>query len=69
MTGRPSDPHDTFAPLTTDERHRIGALLETVSSQTLLHSLARLNEGNADASLIIAELIGRLPLEERPRPA
>jgi hypothetical protein len=56
---------DAFAPLTAAEQERISTLLATVSTQTLLHSLARMNRDNTDASLIIAALLDRLPFEER----
>lgn len=49
--------------LTPAEQVRVSTVLSNVSTQTLLHSLARLNAQNIDARLIIAELLDRLPAE------
>ena len=51
-------------PLTTDERQRVGALLASVTTRTLLQSLVGLCRMNDDAKLIIAELVSRLPPDE-----
>lgn len=50
-------------PLTAAERQRVHSLLATVSSQTLLQALVRMCPSTADAKVIIAELIDRLPPE------
>ncbi|MDY0957179.1 MULTISPECIES: hypothetical protein [unclassified Sphingomonas] len=66
MTSRPfsgDPPHES--PLTADEQQRIGSLLSSVSTQTLLQSLVSLCGMNDDARLIIGELVARLP-PERP---
>lgn len=44
----------------------MSALLSTVSTRTLLNSLTNLYGENADACLIVAMLIDRLPLESPP---
>ncbi|MEG3164820.1 hypothetical protein U1701_09460 [Sphingomonas sp. PB2P19] len=54
--------------LTPAEQQRVSAVLAAVSTRTLLQSLARLNVHNADAGLIIAELLARLPAERDPVP-
>lgn len=60
---------DPFPPPTDVETQRVGALLSTVSTRTLLHTLATLCRQNEDAGLIIAALIDRLPVEEQSSPA
>ena len=57
---------DPAAPLTEAEQQRVGNLLSTVSTRTLLHSLARLCQENSDTKLIISALLDRLPAEEPP---
>jgi hypothetical protein len=54
------DSHDG-APLTDVEQSRLKALLDTVSTQTLLNSLMALERDSDDARLIIATLLDRLP--------
>ena len=53
-----------FEPPTDAEARRVGALLSTVGTRTLLHTLAKLSQQNEDASLIIAALLDRLPPDE-----
>jgi hypothetical protein len=52
-------------PVTAGERRRVGALLASISSKTLLQSLVGLCGMNEDAKLIISELVDRLP-PDRP---
>ncbi len=59
-----TDPQDVFAPPTDAETQRVGALLSTVSTRTLLQTLASLCHENEDSGLIIAALLDRLPPEE-----
>jgi hypothetical protein len=63
-----SSPHNVEPqgedPLTTSERQRVGVLLASVTTRTLLQSLVGLCRMNDDAKLIIAELVGRLPPDE-----
>lgn len=61
-------PPASSAPLTEAEQERVGNLLSTVSTRTLLHSLSRLCQENADTKLIISALLDRLPPEEYPQP-
>lgn len=56
-------PAQDFPPLTDAENARLATLLSSVSSRTLLQSLAHLCEGNQDAGLILATLLARLPAE------
>lgn len=60
------DSSHNFKPLTDEERRRMSALLSTVSTRTLLNSLTNLYGENADACLIVAMLIDRLPPESPP---
>ena len=53
--------HDVAGPPTDAETRRVGDLLSTVDTRTLLQTLANLSRRNEDASLIIAALIERLP--------
>ncbi|WP_174297790.1 hypothetical protein [Sphingomonas bacterium] len=52
---------DPFVPPTDAEKQRVGALLATVSTRTLLLTLASLSQQNEDASLIVAALLDRFP--------
>lgn len=56
-------PPEFTEPLTDAEQERVGILLSAVSTRTLLHSLSRLCQENADTKLIISALLERLPPE------
>jgi len=58
MSSLPVEPQ----ALTPAEQSRVSAVLASVSTRTLLQSLARLNANNTDAALIIAELLERMPV-------
>ena len=60
--------HDPRASLTAAEQERVRSLLASVTTHTLLLSLARLCPDNTDTKLIISALLHRLPFDE-PVPA
>lgn len=59
---------DPATPFTDAERGHTIKLLSSVGTRTLLQTLAQLNADNADAGLIIATLLDRLPKERRQDP-